>query len=94
MVRYFAIEEALQEEIKHTPEHNNQSYGEWCALSDKYKNNSKVKLTVTNEMGWQKRSSSRRYESSRGHAFVIWARIKGIIGMVLYSNTCQKYDAA
>ena len=26
-----AIEEALQEEIKDTLEHNNQSYGEWCA---------------------------------------------------------------
>ena len=25
-----AIEEALQEEVKHTLEHNNQSYGEWC----------------------------------------------------------------
>ena len=49
------IEEALQEEIKHTLEHNNQSYGDWCALSDKDKKN-KVKLTVTYTMGWQKRS--------------------------------------
>ena len=31
LVRDLAIEEALQEEIKHTLEHNNQSYGEWCA---------------------------------------------------------------
>ena len=34
-----AIEEALQEEIKDTLEHNNQSYGEWCAQTDKEKNN-------------------------------------------------------
>ena len=47
MVRDLAIEEALQEEIKHTLEHNNKSYVEWCALSDKGKNNNKVKLTVT-----------------------------------------------
>ena len=47
LVRDLAIEEALQEEIKHTLEHNNQSYGDWCALSEKDKNNNKVKVTVT-----------------------------------------------
>ena len=31
LVRDLAMEEALQEEIKDTLEHNNQSYGEWCA---------------------------------------------------------------
>ena len=51
LVRYLAIEEAFQEEIKHTLEHNNQSYCDWCALSDKDKNNNKVKLTVTYDMG-------------------------------------------
>ena len=66
LVRDLAIEEALQEEIKHTLEHNNQSYGDWCALSGTDKNNNKVKLTVTYDMGWQKISSGRRYDSSRG----------------------------
>ena len=37
LVRDLAIEQALQEEIKDTLEHNNQSYGDWCALSDKDK---------------------------------------------------------
>ena len=37
LVRYLAIEEALQDEIKYTLEHNNQSYGEWCAQTDKEK---------------------------------------------------------
>ena len=50
-----AIEEALQEEIKDTLECNNQYYGEWCAQTNKGKNNNKVKLTVTYDMGWQKR---------------------------------------
>ena len=36
-VRDLAMEEALQEEIKDTLEHNNQSYGEWCAQTDKEK---------------------------------------------------------
>ena len=39
LVRDLAMEEALQEEIKDTIEHNNQSYGEWCAHTDKGKNN-------------------------------------------------------
>ena len=88
-----AIEEALREEIKNTLEHNNQSYGDWCALSDKDKNNNEVKLTVTYGMGWQKRSSSRRYDSSSGHALIIGARSKGIIGMVLYSKAFWKCDS-
>ena len=41
-------------------------------------------------MGRQKRSSSRRYDSSSGHAFIIGGRSKGIIVMVLYSKACQK----
>ena len=32
LVRDLTIEQALQEEIKDTLEHNNQSYGDWCAL--------------------------------------------------------------
>ena len=55
LVRDLAIEEALQEEIKDTLEGKNQQYGEWCAQTDKGKNNNKVKLTVTYDMGWQKR---------------------------------------
>ena len=94
LVRDQEIEEALQEEIKDTLERNNQSYGEWCAQTDNEKNNNKVKLTVTYDMGWQKISSWRRYDSSSGHAFIIGARIKGIIGMVLYSKACRKCDAA
>ena len=45
-------------------------------------------------MGWQKRSSGRRYDSSSEHAFIIGGRRKGIIGMVLYSKACRKCDSA
>ena len=50
--------------------------------------------TVTYDMGWQKISSGRRYDSSSGHFFIIEARRKGIIIMVLYSKACRKCDAA
>ena len=45
-------------------------------------------------MGWQKRSSGRRYDSSSGHAFIIGGRSNGIIVMVLYSKAFRKCDAA
>ena len=37
LVRDLAIEEALQDAIIDTLKHNNQSYVDWCALSDKEK---------------------------------------------------------
>ena len=92
LVRDLAIEQALQEEIKDTLEHNNESYGDCCDISDKDKK--KVKRSVQYDMGWQKRSYGRRYDSSSGHAFIIGGIKKGIIGMVLYSRACRKCDSA
>ena len=54
----------------------------------------KVKLTVKYDMGWQKRSSGRGYDSYSGHAFIIGGRSKGIIGMVLYYKAFRKCDSA
>ena len=54
----------------------------------------KVKLMVTYDIGWQKRSSGRRYDSFSCHAFGIGWRSKGIIGMVLYSKAFRKFDVA
>ena len=94
LVRDLVIEEALQEEMKDTLECRNQSYGEWCAQIDNEKNNNKVKLNVTYDMGWQRISSGSRYDSSSWHDFIIGWRSKGIIGMVLYSKAFWKFDAA
>ena len=44
LVRDLAIEQALQEEIKDTPEHNNKSYGDWCDLSDEDKKRTRLNL--------------------------------------------------
>ena len=46
MVRYLAIEEALQDEIKYTLEHNNHSYVDWCDLSDKEKIKTRLNLPL------------------------------------------------
>ena len=45
-------------------------------------------------MACQKRSSGRRYDSSRGNDFIIGDESKGIIGMVLYYKACWKCDVA
>ena len=76
-MRALAIEEDLQDEIKDTLEHNNQSYVNWCDLSDKGGNINKVKLAVTYDMGCNKRSYGRRYDYSSGHAFIIGGRSNG-----------------
>ena len=94
LVRDLAIEDIIQIEIKATLAHKNQSYVQWCARSDEYRNKNKVKLTITYYMVWQKISSGRRYESSIGHAFIIGGIYKGIIGVVLYSKSCRKLYAA
>ena len=46
LVIYLAIKEALQKEIKDTLEHNNQSYGEWSAQTEKGKKQNLIYLTV------------------------------------------------
>ena len=44
LVKDLAIEEAFQDEIKYTLEHNNQSYVDWGALS--YKGQIKIRLNL------------------------------------------------
>ena len=40
----------------------------------------KIGLTVSYDMGWNKRSSGHRYDSLSGHAFIIDAYTRRIIG--------------
>ena len=84
-MRYLAIEEAIQVGIKATISYNNPSYVTWCSRLDEDINKNKVKLTVTYDMGWYKRSYGRRYESSSGNDSIIGVIYKGIIDMVIYS---------
>ena len=46
LVRDLAMVEAFQEEIKDTLEHNNQSYGEWCAQTDNEKTTTRLNLLL------------------------------------------------
>ena len=57
------------------------------------KDTKKLKITVTYDMGWQKISSGRRYDSSSGHSFIIGGIYKGIVDMFLYSKVFQNCGA-
>ena len=47
-----------------------------------------IGLTVSYDMGWNKRSSGRRYDSLSGHAFVIGVYTRLIIACVVFSKKC------
>ena len=49
-----------------------------------------VGLDVAYDMGWQKRSSGRRYDSKSGHAFLIGLTTNKIIGVVVFCKDCRK----
>ena len=72
------IQNALQEEIQLT----NEVYD-----TDKYKK--LPALTVSLDMGWQKRSSGRRYDSPSGVLHCIGARSGKIIFSFVYRNHCD-----
>ena len=46
-------------------------------------------VTCSADMGWQKRSSGRRYDSNSGHAFLVDSVTRRPIAMVLKSKICS-----
>ena len=48
-----------------------------------------VGLTISYDMGWNKRSSGHRYDSLSGHAFAIGAYSRRIIDFVVFSKRCS-----
>ena len=46
-------------------------------------------LAVSYDMGWQKRSTGRRYESISGHGFIVGCRSKKIIGLAVHGKNVK-----
>ena len=82
------IDLALEMEIKETlvNEKGEDYYKEW--INKKQGEREKVGLTVSYNIGWNKRSSGNRYDSLSGHAFIIGAYTRRIIGCVIFSKIC------
>ena len=58
------------------------------------KGNLQVGITVSFDMGWNKRSSGNRYHSLSGHALVIGRLSKKIVGAIVSSKTCRVCSSA
>ena len=78
--------DALEEEIRLTLEKEGKNYDEW--KNKKIEEREIVELTVSYDMGWQKRSSGNRYDSLSGHAFMVGAESRKIIHCVVTSKMC------
>ena len=51
-----------------------------------------VKLAVSYDMGWQKRSSGNRYDSMSGHGVLVGCRTKQVIDVIVFSKACKKCE--
>ena len=49
------------------------------------------RLTVAYDMGWQQRSSGRKYDSNSGHGLIIGMNTKKVIGFKIKSKKCKVY---
>lgn len=66
--------EALESEVLATV--GNEKFHEW---KEKKLNASDVKLTISYDMGWNKRSSGNKYDSISGHGFILGKHTKMIL---------------
>ena len=90
------LEEALLEEIEQTLRHDCelllklgfQDIQQWIDLPNDLKRSYRVPITILYDMGWQKRGTGRMYNSNSGHAFMIGAKTKKIIGIAVMSKIC------
>ena len=82
-----SMEEAKVFEVRMQLESENNDYEEWRQIK-----NEKVKLTVSFDMGWSKRSSGHRYDSLSGHAFMVGCRSDMIVSAIVTAKECRIYS--
>ena len=83
------MKKAMELEIRMTLECNeSQKYCDtyWDLPEDR---RPPVGLTISYDMGWNKRSSGHRYDSLSGHAFAIGAYTRRIIDYIMFSKRCS-----
>lgn len=87
-----SMKQAIEEEIKLTieKEHPEINYEEW--RNKPLKDREAIGLNVSYDMGWNKRSSGRRYDSLSGHAFMVGCYSKKILLAGVKSKSCAKCD--
>ena len=83
-----SVAEALLEEIKLTYNSKQRDVPFDVWLNMKPEEREVIKICVSYDMGWQKRSSGKQYNSLSGHAFMIGCRTKKVVGLILKSKAC------
>ena len=48
-----------------------------------------IRVSVSFDMGWQKKGTGHNYDSNSGHAYLIGCRTEKVIGMLVYSKKCN-----
>ncbi len=67
------LKENLVEEVSMTAQNDNFNFENWkdFIINDEAYDGKLPSISVSMDMGWQKRSSGRRFDSSSGHAFLV-----------------------
>ena len=76
------MRDAIEEEVR-TILNNDTKYKKYL------KGNLQIGITVSFDTGWNKRSSSNRYDSLSGHALIIGCLSKKIVGAIVSSKMCR-----
>ena len=53
-----------------------------------------MRISVSFDMGWQKKGTGHTYDSNSGHAYYIGVRAGNVVAMVVYSKKCTICDIA
>ena len=53
-----------------------------------------VRISISFDMGWQKKGTGHTYDSNSGHAYYIGVRCQKVVCMVVYSKKCTVCDIA
>ena len=84
-----SMSDARDEEVRKTV--GEEQFLKW---KDKETNPKEVPLTVSFDMGWNKRSSGTKYDSISGHSFLLGSQTKKIINHQCLSKVCSKCEIA
>ena len=87
-----ALLESLIAEVKATPQQSTFDVQAWekCLRNGEQPAiNNRPFVSVSMDMGWQKRSSGRRYDSNSGHAFLVGKELRKPIAFCLKSKFCR-----
>ena len=53
-----------------------------------------MRISISFDMGWQKKGTGHTYDSNSGHAYYIGVRSGKVVAMIVYSKKCTTCDIA